>query len=202
MFSWSLWTPYLRVFGENRINRPACNVTSARHLHKGPCCTLLHSSCQCAEVSERCVWSLGHLFQNFLPSPNTTEHPYASLGVCWKACLSKLLFYWSWCMTVIALSALCILITWFPPPLPLPPLSLGVMGSPRVQLRIIPIKEQASCDAGEVALFIKPALKWEALLKERLWNQSSHVAGVGGVYKKSPFSKGREVKVWDAHVCL
>lgn len=170
-----------------------------RHLHKGLyVCTFLHSSCWHAEVSERCVWSLWHLFRNFLPSPNTTEHPYASLGVCWKACLSKLLFYWSWCRTVIALSALCILITWFPCPQSLPSLSLGVMGSPRVHLRIIPIKEQASCDAGELAVFIKPAPKWEALLRERLWNQGLHVTGFGVCLRRACSEKSGRPK-WGMH---
>lgn len=86
-----------------------------RHFHKRPWCTCPHSFCWRAEASERCVWSLWHLLRNFLPFPNTTEPLYASLRVWWKACLFRLLFYWSWCMTVIALSALCILITCFLP---------------------------------------------------------------------------------------
>lgn len=69
----------------------------------------------CRSLWKVCVWSLWHLLRNFLPFPNTTEPLYASLRVWWKACLFRLLFYWSWCMTVIALSALCILITCFLP---------------------------------------------------------------------------------------
>lgn len=81
-------------------------------------------------------------------------------------------------------------------PPPLPSLSLGVMGSPRVQLRIIPIKEQASCDAGEVALFINPA----PLLKERLWNQSSQFPGVGVCIRRACSAKARRPKC-RMHMC-
>lgn len=53
-----------------------------------------------------------------------------------KARLLKFSFYWSWCMPVIASSALCILITC----LFSLSLSLWVIGSSRVQLPIILIK--------------------------------------------------------------
>lgn len=130
-----------------------------------PCCKFPNSFCE--------EWKPGKSWQNFpqgiFACPKLTETPCASLGVQWETCLFKLLFYWSWCMPLIASSALCILITC----LFLLPLSLWMIGLPSVQLQIILIKKWVLYWWG--ALLITPGPKWKLRLRDAVHGSRAHV---------------------------
>lgn len=142
----------------------AQGIHNSREKNAVPCCKFPNSFCE--------EWKPGRSWQN-LPKgifacPKLTETPCASLGVQWETCLFKLLFYWSWCMPLIASSALCILIAC----LFLLPLSLWMTGSPSVQLQIIIIKKWVLYWWGGPLVYTRSKMK--IMLKGCCaWKQSS-----------------------------